>query len=471
VSPRSYWLREALADDPGEPCPPLTRSTAADVVILGGGYTGLWTAHRLKEDEPNLDVLLLDRDICGGGPSGPNGGFVTGWWDELSGLVEHFGDAGALAACRAAGDAVGAIGSWCERHDVDAWFTHAGYLTTAAADAQRGAWRGSAEEARRLGVGEEYVEVSADEVRGRCHSPVFGDGVLMRDGATVQPARLARGLRRVALDQGVRIHEGSPAVRFRTGQGQTPSVEVQTPGGSVRAAQAVIAGGAWTGGWPRFERSLAVWTSHIVLTAPAPGCLQEIGWTGGECITDARAAVQYFRTTPDGRIAFGGGGGGSRVAPARRIGARFDLDRVSVERAAAGFRRMFPSFAQIPLVEAWGGPIDVSPTHLPFFGTLPSGVVHYGLGYSGNGVGPSYVGGRILAGLVLSRDDDATRLPIVHADPRPFPPEPLRTVGAHLVREAVVRRERAEEDGRPVDALTRFVSGLPRRLGYDLGPE
>ncbi len=306
--PRSWWLREALAEDPGEPCPPLQGDVRADVLIIGGGYTGLWTAYFLTELEPSLDVVVVEQDICGGGPSGRNGGFVTGWWDELPDLVAMFGADGALATAHAIGGAVTAIDQWCDRHGVDAWYSRAGYVSTACAPGQVGFEREGVRLARELGAAGEYVPLTADEVRSRCDSPLFGPGVLMPDGATVQPARLARGLRRVALERGVRIFEGTAVRRFRAG----PPAEAACGGGTVRAGCAVVASGAWAAGWPSFERRLATWTSHVVLTAPAPDRLKEIGWTEGECITDARATVQYFRTTPDGRIAFGGGGG--RVA-------------------------------------------------------------------------------------------------------------------------------------------------------------
>ncbi|HLA16761.1 MAG TPA: FAD-dependent oxidoreductase, partial [Candidatus Limnocylindrales bacterium] len=140
-------------------------------------------------------------------------------------------------------------------------------------------------------------------------------------------------------------------------------------------------------------------------------------------------------------------------------------------RAAAGLRRLFPSLADVRIVDAWGGPIDISSDHQPFFGTLPGGRVHFGLGYSGNGVAPSVVGGRILAALTLDRHDDPILdLPFVDARPRAFPPEPFRSVGARIFRDAVVRREMAEDEGRRPSRLSRALTRLPRRLGYHLGP-
>jgi glycine/D-amino acid oxidase-like deaminating enzyme len=178
--------------------------------------------------------------------------------------------------------------------------------------------------------------------------------------------------------------------------------------------------------------------------------------------------VNYLRTTPDGRIAFGTGG--MQPGTGRTLGPRFSYDERYVEVVVAQFRRMFPTFAGVPLESAWGGPIDVSGTHLPFFGTLPSGTAHFGLGYTGNGVGPSYLGGQILAKLALGIDDEDTALPLVDAEPRPFPPEPLKSLGALVVNRAILRKDAAEDAGRRADPLTSFVARLPRRLGYHLGP-
>jgi glycine/D-amino acid oxidase-like deaminating enzyme len=462
---RGWWYREALETAPVKPAPPLEGESSADVVIIGGGYTGMWTAYHLTEAAPGIGIVLLERDVCGGGPSGRNGGFVSGWWDELTTLVALFGEERALAACRALGSSVVEIGRWCERHRVDAWFTHRGQLQVASSPGQEGAWKECTALAASLGVGEEFVELSPGEVRDRCASPAFGGGALMRDGATVQPARLATGLRRVLLDRGVRIHEHSPVRTLQNGS----RVRAVTDSGTVRADQAVLALNAWAARWPGLRRSLVNWGSHIVLTAPAPERVAELGWTGGESIADSRSAVHYFRTTPDGRVAFGGGGG--RASWLGRIGPKVDQDPASIGRAAEGLRRLLPSLADVPIEAAWGGPIDVSPTHLPFFGTMRPGNVHVGAGYSGNGVAPSHLGGRILAGLARGIRDDVTTLPLVGGKRMRFPPEPLRSIGAHIVREAVIRFERAQDEGRPAGALLNLVAHLPRKMGYHLGPE
>ena len=213
------------------------------------------------------------------------------------------------------------------------------------------------------------------------------------------------------------------------------------------------------------------WSSYIVLTEPIPDRLADIGWTGGEGVTDARFTLHYLRTTPDGRIAIGGGGG--RAGFAGRIGPAFTDSIADAQRAAAGLRRLFPSLRDVRIEDAWGGPIDISSDHLPWFGSVAGRPIHYGHGYSGNGVGPAVVGGRILAARAVEHADDPA-LALALADgrpPRSFPPEPARYVGARLIREAAVRRETLEEHGRDPGFVLREVSRLPRRIGYHLGPE
>jgi glycine/D-amino acid oxidase-like deaminating enzyme len=462
---RSWWLREALAlpEFAGEECPPLAGDTSADVVVLGGGFTGMWTAWFLKELDPGVDVVVLEQDSCGGGPSGRNGGFVSSFWPELTTLCERFGDEPAVRLCRAGEASVEAIGAFIERQGFDAWFRADGDLAVASSTSQVGEWADAVITADRLGL--DHLQVlSPDEVRARVDSPVFRGGVLSRYGATVHPARLARGLRNALLAKGVRIHEATPVSRFGAG---APAI-AETPGGTVKAGAAVIAVNAWAQHWKRFKRAITVRGSYIVMTAPAPEKLEAINWTTGTGVSDYRAALHYLRTTPDGRIAFGIGG--MQPDLARHIDPRFAYDEPSIEVAIGDLHRMFPTFADVPVEAAWGGPIDVSGDHLPFFGTLESGNVHYGLGYTGNGVGPAHLGGQILAHRTLAKYDDVLALPIVDLEPRRFPPEPIRSVGAAVANRAIHRRDEGLDDDREPNPFVDFVAKLPRRLGYNLGP-
>ena len=262
----------------------------------------------------------------------------------------------------------------------------------------------------------------------------------------------------------MRIFEQTPVTRFGAG---TPSV-AETPNGTVRAGAAVVALNAWAAHWKRFRRLLTVRGSYIALTAPAPDQLQALRWTNGMGLWDHRAALHYVRTTPDGRIAFGVGG--MQPGLARTIGPRFSWDERAVRIAAEDLYRMFPSFADVPIEAAWGGPIDVAGHHLPFFGSLEPGSVHYGLGYTGNGVGPSHLGGQILSALALGSPSELLSLPLVTERPMKFPPEPVRTPGAFVANHAIWRKDELEDRGEEPSPIVDFVAHLPRRMGYNLGP-
>ena len=458
---RSWWLREALGAEAATASPALTKNVTADAVIVGGGFTGLWTAYFLTEANPNLGVVVLEQDICGGGPSGRNGGFASGWWDELDGLVALYGAVAAVRACRAISASITSIGEFCAANGVDAWFRKSGYVYAATATQHLSACEEMIRLAHDVGAPEEMRELSVEEVRARCDSPAFRGGAFMRDGASVQPALLARGLRRVLLERGVMIYEGTAVSRLDPGP---PAVAIAS-GGTVTAPNAVLAVNAWATKWPGLSRHLVAWSSYIVLTAPAPERLEAIHWTGGELVSDLRTSVRYFRTTRDGRIAFGGGGGRAGTT----IGDSFTRDSRAVLEAAQGFRLLFPSFDGVPIVDAWGGPIDVSPTHLPTFGSLQPHI-HYALGYTGNGVSPSHLAGRVLADLVTGADTDAVRLPMVNTVARRFPPQPFRGLGAALVRRAIIAKDTAEEHGRKPNPLANAIARMPRRMGYLLGP-
>jgi glycine/D-amino acid oxidase-like deaminating enzyme len=476
---RSYWLREALAAEPADlasdvAAPPFAGSAHADVVILGGGYTGLWTALRIREAEPSARVVVVEADICGGGPSGRNGGFVTGWWDELPGLIRQFGQVEAVRTARALDAEILGLGPWLAAHAVEADWRLSGFLSVSAAPSQDGGWLEAAAACARAGEGDRWRPLEADQVARHARSPVFRGGAWMPIAGIIQPAKLARGLRRVALESGIEIHERTTARHPDDGPAGPVRIETSSAegAGTLTAGQVVVATNAWAAAWRPVARRLLNWSSYVVITEPIPERLAEIGWTGDEGIADGRFTLHYGRPTPDGRIALGGGGG--RAGWGGRIGPAFTHDVTSARRAAEGLRRWFPSLADVRIEDAWGGPIDITDDHRPWFGTRPGGRVHHGLGYSGNGVAPSMLGGRILAALALGRGaDEAASLPIVGAGatPRAFPPEPLRALGARAFREAMVIRERAEEAGRDVPAPLRAVTRIPRRLGYHLGPE
>ena len=456
---RSLWLDEALAGSGEEDAACLTGEVRADVCIVGGGYTGLWTALRIKELEPSADVVVVEGDICGGGASGRNGGFVLSWWAKFGTLRKLAESDEALRLARAAADAVVAIGEFCVSNGIEAGYRRDGYMWAATNPAQVGAWRSTVEALDELG--EQPFELwLPDEVAGRCGSAQHLAGVYEPSGAVVQPALLARGLRRVALSRGVRVFERSPVTAFEPG----PVIRTNSEdgAGSVRASRVVLATNAWAVRLPEVRARILVVGSDIVATPPIPQRLKEIGWSDGLAISDSRLLVHYHRTTGDGRVAFGKGGGA--LAFGGNVGARFEGESPRAAEVERHFRRLYPSLAGVPIERSWTGPIDRSRTGLPYFGELRShpGVL-VGVGYSGNGVGPSYLGGRILASLALGRDDEWSGCALA-CIPRGrhdrFPPEPFRYVGGQVVLRAIRRQERLEDEGRSPDPLTRRIVGL-----------
>jgi putative aminophosphonate oxidoreductase len=461
---RSWWLIEAGASETGvsavngagsEPGPAdiLDGDHRADVCIVGGGFTGLWTALRILEHAPGTDVAIVEADICGGGASGRNGGFAMSFWHHFQGLEAACDSAEALRLARASCDALVEIGSFCEQHGIDAGYRHDGWLWTATNESQRGAWDSTIAATAQHGEAP-FVAVDPVQLAVRSGSRAHIAGVFEPTSATVQPALLARGLSRVVRERGASVFEDSPMVALER---SWPPV-VRTRRGSVTAERVVLALNAWAGQVRELRRALVVVSSDVVVSEPVSDALQASGWRDGASISDSRLLVHYYRTTTDGRIALGQGG--ARVGYGARIGAS-SSGRSPIEgEIAAWLRSLYPFVGDRPPAASWTGPIDRTLDGLPFFTRLGRPDLVCGAGYSGNGVGPSVLGGRILASLALGLDDEWSRCGLVREPPRGLPPEPARYLGGRVVRAAVARKERAQDQGRRVRAVDRRLAGL-----------
>lgn len=465
---RSLWLEEALSGE--EASPRLEGAQRADVCIVGGGLTGLWTALRLKELEPSLDVVLVERDVCGSGASGRNGGFVLSWWAKFSHLERMCGTAEALRLARASVGGIEEMKAFCDENDIDAHFRQNGWLWTATSPAQVGAWEPTVARLEQLDESP-FERLAPDEVSRRAGSTRHLAGVFEPSAATVHPGLLTRGLRRVAIERGIRVFEHSPMTSLE----RTSPPSVRTEHGAVTADRVVLALNAWAGGLRELRHALTVVASDVIATEPIPDRLRTIGWTDGTCIDDSRMLVNYYRTTLDGRIVFGKGG--TALSYRGRIGDAYEGSSPRAGELGRIFGWLYPQLADTSVATSWLGPIDRSPVGLPFFTRLGGrDDVLAGAGYSGNGVGPSYLGGRILASLALGRDDEWSRAGLVRPPVGSFPPEPIRYVGGQLVKAAVVRKERADDRGRRPGRLTTWLASLappglvPQRENHDARP-
>jgi glycine/D-amino acid oxidase-like deaminating enzyme len=448
---RSLWLQDTGV---GDVRPALRGHRKTGVAIVGGGYVGLWTALRIKELDPAVDVVVVEADVCGGGASGRNGGFVLSWWPKFASLAALCGQEEALRLALASEDAIEMIGTFCQTHAPVAEFRRSGWLWTATAPAHDQSWKAVVELANDARPGT-FELLEPQEVALLSGSPNHLAGALEHSAATVHPGHLVRAMRARALEIGVTIYENTK-VKHLTRRGQP---RITTAQGTLAADRVVVATNAWAAGLRELHTRLFVISSDIVATEPIPDELDEIGWREGPAITDSQTLVCYYRTTSSGRVVFGKGGWaigiGGHMPPAmdRHIGRAHMVTR--------DFHRYYPMLRRARITHDWAGPIDRTYNSLPIIDWLNKDkTIAAGVGWSGNGVGPSVVGARMLASMVLGRDDEWSNAGLVSARARRFPPDPIRYIGAHLVREAIIRKERAEALGIEPSRIAAALSSL-----------
>ncbi len=449
------WMEDQLNLEADLPAPALEGSSTLDICIVGGGLTGLWTALRIRELDPAASVGVLEADICGSGASGANGGFAMTWWPKIDTLKKLMGGDEALRMARASESAVADMGKFCHDHAIDADFKASGWLWTASNESQLGSWDETLEVLDAMGV-RPFERLSADQASALSGSDRHLGGVYESGVATVQPAALVRGLRAVAVREGIAVWEHSPMTSFES---QHDGIVVTTPRGTVRTKKLVLATNAWLAKYSEVRRHLIVLGSEVVATDRAPERLGGDQWRDGLAISDSRRLVHYYRTTSDGRIVFGKGGG--RIA----FRGRQDRTKWSTPARASFVKdqllRTYPQFAGVPITHSWAGAVDYAVDSLPFFGNLGHDPkVTYGVGFSGNGVGPSLVGGRILASLALDRQDEWSQSPLIRTPKGVLPPEPFRFIGGVMVRGAIRRKEADEDRGHGSRGIDRLLAGL-----------
>lgn len=450
---RSLWWQDALARHPPSAPTSLDAAIDADVCIIGGGYTGLWSAIEIKRREPGASVAVLEAKRCGSQASGRNGGMALSWWAKLDTLVKRVGPAAALRLAHASEQAIVELGRFSAEHGVEFDFRQGGWLWTATSPAQQRAWSGALQTCERLGV-HPFQELDRQEIARRLGSDAHLGGVFEPGCATVQPALLALALRAAALELGVSVLENSPVSGLDLDAG-----EATGSGGRVCAKTFVLATNVWAASLPRLGRAILPLSSDVVATEPIPELLHENGWTGGESVSDSRLMVHYLHTTAGGRIVFGRGGGS--LAFAGRVNGRFDHHAARSKEIAEDLRRIVPFARDARITHEWSGAVDRSTDGLPFFGRLRGRTpAFYGAGLSGNGVAPTVLAGRILASCALGAEDEWSRCGLARGVPGRFPPEPLRVVGGALVKRAVANKESTEDRGGRARAADRWLSRL-----------
>jgi len=450
----SFW-HDSLPG-PLAPRPPLDGDARADVVIIGAGYTGLWTAYYLKRLEPSLEVLLLEAEIAGFGASGRNGGWCS---SHLSGIHHWLDDpehrAAGLRLQRQMFDTVHDIGAVLERESIDAHYDCSGALDIAVLPAQLNRLKAELGEWRRLGVGEEdYRWLEAQELTDL----VRVDGALgalhLSHCAAVHPARLARGLAECVERMGVRIIERSPVQKI-------DGHDLTTPGGKVHCDTLLVATEGYSRGLVEHHRSLIPVHSMMVATEPlSPVQLESTGLSRRCTFGNGDRVVTYGQLTADSRIAFG-----CRGTYLYRSGIRqaFQAGERDFDRVRETLLRFFPGLEGVGFSHAWGGAMGVSRALRPSVNFDPVRREGWAGGYFGSGVAATHLAGRTLADLVAGRDTDRVQTPWVNPpDARKrWEPEPLRWLGIRYARAMMTFADHVEyRAGRYGTALGRMLDAV-----------
>ncbi|GAA2652057.1 FAD-dependent oxidoreductase [Streptomyces lunalinharesii] len=432
-----FWL-----EDPARPAaePALVGDERCDLLVVGGGYSGLWTALLAKERDPQRDVVLIEGQEIGWAASGRNGGFcaaslthglgngLSRWPGELDKLEE-------LGARN-----LDAIEDAVARYGIDCDFERTGEIDVATAPHQVAELREMADEATELGLtGQEFLD--RDAVRAEVDSPTFLAGLWDRTGvAMVHPAKLAWGLKRACLSLGVRVYEHTPGTELSS---RGPGIAVRTPYGRVFAQHAALATNAFPSLVKRVRPFIAPVYDYALMTEPLSAeQLAAIGWKNRPGLSDSANHFHYFRITADNRILWGGYdiiyryGGGVR--------AEYDHHPDTYRKLAQHFFTCFPQLEGIRFTHTWGGAIDTCSRFSAFFGTAHGGRAAYALGYTGLGVGATRFGAEVMLDLLAGERTERTELEMVRSKPLPFPPEPVRSLGIGITQWSMTR---ADENG------------------------
>jgi Glycine/D-amino acid oxidases (deaminating) len=434
--PSSFWLD---SPDRPDPEPPLTGSTTADLVVVGGGYTGLWTALLAKESEPARDVLLLEARLSGWAASGRNGGFCAASLTHgLDNGLARFPDEMATLE-RLGAENLDAIEKAVAHYGIDCGFERTGELEVATEPHQVAWVLDSVEQARRFGHDAVFLDRAA--VRAEVDSPTYLAAAWHRDRtALVDPARLAWGLRAACLRMGVRIAEDSAVTAIRR---DGPGLQVRTERGEVRAPRAVLATNAFPGLLRRMRPYVVPVYDYVLVTEPLTAAqFDAVGWRNRQGIGDVGNQFHYYRRVAGNRILFGG----YDAVYHWRNGMRDELDRrpATFAKLASHFATTFPQLSGVRFTHAWGGAIDTSTRFFAFQRKALGGRVAYSIGYTGLGVGATRFGAQVMLDLLDGRDSEALRLRAIRSRPVPFPPEPARWAGIQLTRRALARADRRQ---------------------------
>ena len=429
AEPKPFWL-----DRPGAP-PPRERlrgEVACDLAVIGGGFTGLWTALLAKESDPERSVVLVEGNRVGWAASGRNGGFCDASLTHGAANGRHRFPAEFATLQKLGAENLDAIEAALDRHGIDCEFERTGAIGVATEEYQVARLR----EAAADDDGAVFLDTSA--IRAEVNSPTYLAGVWdTRGTALVQPAALAWGLAAACERLGVRIAERTPATPLAA---EADGVRVRLQDGVLRADRVALG----TSAFPALVRRLRPYTvpvyDYVLVTEPLSAAERAaVLWRNRQGVADSGNQFHYYRLTADDRILWGGYDAIYHFGRGQR--AAYDQRPATFARLADHFFTTFPQLEGVAFSHRWGGAIDTCSRFCAFFGTALRGRVAYALGYTGLGVGASRFGARVMLDLLSGAPTELTELQLVRSKPVPFPPEPLAYLGVQATRWSLARAD------------------------------
>jgi len=444
-----YWLSQRRR----EPDPPLEGRRDADIVIVGAGYTGFWTANYLKALEPGLHIAVVEQEAAAYGASGRNAGMLGEGIDHSPELaIAHFGRDEAQRLAVLGQENLHTMWRFLAERAIDCDLEPTGMLHVALRPSQVANLRASLECARGLGLSH-YRLLDRDEVRAEIHCARYEGALFNPDGAVLDPVKLVEGLKREAQRQGVVVYEQT---RVTAVENAGAGVRVTAVSGEVHARRAVLATSAYTHHLlPRLRFRFIPLYDYILVSEPLTMAQREaIGWKNRQGVADVRTFFKYYRLTADGRVLWGTSE--AQYYRGNRVDSSCDHSARHYAELRDSFFRHFPALAGLDFPYAWGGPICATTRFTPFFGSARGGRVLYGLGYTGHGLGTTHLAGQVLAHMALARPSPLLDLELVRKKPFPYPPEPLRSLAVNAVTKAL----RRVDAGEPPNLLLRVLDVL-----------
>jgi glycine/D-amino acid oxidase-like deaminating enzyme len=439
----SFWLE--TCEDDLTPRPALDGSVDVDVAVLGAGFTGLWTAYYLLSKEPALKVAVVEAEIAGFGASGRNGGWCfAGFPVGPLELLQDYGYDIARLVSLEMYKAVDEVGRVTREETIDAHYAKGGELEVARAAYDLAKLQKMYDEFRAIGLEDHNQLLDERETRDRINVAGAVGSFWNKEGAAIQPARLARGLAQAVERLGATIYEGTRVIEFTT----APNPSLVTEYGTVKAKTIVLAGEAYLSALPKMDRAIIPLTSHMVVTEPLGlDMWEQIRWYERDVLGGFGVKGGYINHTADGRIAFGAYR--ANYPYKSRITDAINLDEVVFSHAREAAVDWFPMLKGVRFTHAWGGVFGVPRDRMPIMAYDRKTGIATAHGYSGEGVATANLSGRVLADLITETDSPLTTLPMTHHKGAKWEPEPLRWVGVTAVRHGRMRMlKKVEREGK-----------------------